>query len=91
MGEQEVTEVERTSASGTEQTLTTELLTPEEVEEAQRSIEQLLDGLGTAILGQRQLLELVVICLLARGHMLLEGLPGLGKTELVKALSALLG
>ena len=32
-----------------------------------------------------------MICLLARGHMLLEGLPGLGKTELVKSLSSLLG
>ena len=37
------------------------------------------------------LLELVAICLLARGHILLEGLPGLGKTELVKVLASLLG
>ncbi|MGD9856099.1 MAG: AAA family ATPase [Planctomycetaceae bacterium] len=54
-------------------------------------IARLIDGLGTAILGQQELLELVTICLLARGHMLLEGLPGLGKTELVKSLSSLLG
>jgi MoxR-like ATPase len=47
--------------------------------------------LGRAILGQRELLELVTISLLARGHLLLEGLPGLGKTELIKALSKLLG
>ena len=67
------------------------LLTPEELDEARQALDKLLDGLGTAILGQRELLELVVICLLARGHMLLEGLPGLGKTELVKSLSALLG
>ncbi|NOX53487.1 MAG: AAA domain-containing protein [Planctomycetes bacterium] len=52
---------------------------------------RILEGLETAILGQRELLEMVVICLLARGHMLLEGLPGLGKTELVKALARLLG
>ncbi len=32
-----------------------------------------------------------MICLLARGHILLEGLPGLGKTELVKVLASLLG
>jgi len=37
------------------------------------------------------LLHLVVTCLLARGHMLLEGLPGLGKTELVKSLASLFG
>ena len=43
------------------------------------------------LLGQDELLDLVVIALAARGHLLLEGLPGLGKTELVKALGALLG
>ena len=52
---------------------------------------RLTEGLNRAILGQRQLIDLVTTCLLARGHMLLEGLPGLGKTELVKSLSALLG
>lgn len=75
----------------TDTPLSSQLLTPEEVAEAQQLIDRLLEGLGTAILGQRELLELVTICLLARGHMLLEGLPGLGKTELVKSLSALLG
>jgi MoxR-like ATPase len=67
------------------------LLSPAEVDEARQTLERFLDGLGTAILGQQELLELVVICVLSRGHMLLEGLPGLGKTELVKALSSLLG
>jgi len=80
-----------TSFSGLTADSSCRLLRPEEVEEARRSIGKLLDGLGQAILGQQELLELVVICLLARGHMLLEGLPGLGKTELVKSLSALLG
>ncbi|MDA0832023.1 MAG: AAA family ATPase [Planctomycetota bacterium] len=67
------------------------LLTPQEVESSQQQLQSLLAGLEQAIIGQRNLLDLVVICLLARGHMLLEGLPGLGKTELVKSLSALLG
>ena len=67
------------------------LLSPDEVTEARDTIRRLLDGLGQAILGQDDLLERVVICLLSRGHLLLEGLPGLGKTELVKALSAVLG
>jgi MoxR-like ATPase len=67
------------------------LLAPEEVEDARRMAQRLIDGLGQSILGQRDLLARVVICLLARGHLLLEGLPGLGKTELVKALAALLG
>lgn len=67
------------------------MLTPEEVEQSREHLNRLLSGLESSILGQRALLESVVICLLARGHMLLEGLPGLGKTELVKSLSALLG
>jgi MoxR-like ATPase len=67
------------------------LLTPTEVAEAQQLLLRLTDGLGSVILGQPRLIEQVVICLLARGHILLEGLPGLGKTELVKSLSALLG
>jgi MoxR-like ATPase len=67
------------------------LLSPDEVAEARQLSRRLVDGLGTAILGQQELIELVVICLLARGHILLEGLPGLGKTELVKSLAALLG
>ncbi|MCH8829230.1 MAG: AAA family ATPase [Planctomycetes bacterium] len=67
------------------------MLTPEEVRDANGTLKRLLDQLGTAILGQRELLETVLICLLSKGHLLLEGLPGLGKTELVKSLSALLG
>ena len=68
-----------------------DLLKPEAVKESGEAIERLLGGLRKVILGQEDLLQLVVTCLLARGHMLLEGLPGLGKTELVKALSSLLG
>ncbi len=78
-----------TATSSTRSTGT--LLSPADIERANQQIGRLLEGLGTAILGQRELLEQVTICLLARGHLLLEGLPGLGKTELVKALSALLG
>src|SRR5579871_613844 len=67
------------------------LLTPAEVEQARGLAASLLEGLGQSIFGQKELLELVVICLLARGNMLLEGLPGLGKTELIKSLGQLLG
>ena len=66
------------------------LLTPEEVAGARDDLERLLAGLRSAIFGQDDLLRHVVVCLVARGHMLLEGQPGLGKTELVKSLSALL-
>jgi MoxR-like ATPase len=42
---------------------------------------------GKAIVGQSRVVEGVLTALLAGGHVLLEGVPGLGKTELVKALS----
>ncbi|MDR2862959.1 MAG: MoxR family ATPase [Puniceicoccales bacterium] len=47
----------------------------------------LRDALANVLFGQEELIELVITGLVARGHMLLEGLPGLGKTELVKGLS----
>tara|TARA_R110000850_G_scaffold242043_3_gene366690 strand:+ start:2456 stop:3460 length:1005 start_codon:yes stop_codon:yes gene_type:complete len=43
--------------------------------------------LNQVIYGQEPLIDLVVTGVLARGHILLEGLPGLGKTELVKGLA----
>jgi MoxR-like ATPase len=66
------------------------LLSPEAVAAAQKKIARLSADLGRVILGKPQMLDEVVAALLGRGHVLLEGLPGLGKTELVKALSRLL-
>jgi MoxR-like ATPase len=51
----------------------------------------LLDAMNEVLYGQEELIEAVVTGLLARGHLLLEGLPGLGKTELVKGLSGAIG
>jgi MoxR-like ATPase len=67
------------------------LLSPEAVETAQARALEIQDGLDRALLGQADLTRMVVVACLARGHVLLEGLPGLGKTELVKALASLLG
>src|SRR5262249_45964117 len=67
------------------------VLSQAETLHAKERVDRVLAELGRAILGQGELLELVTISLLARGHLLLEGLPGLGKTELIKALSKLLG
>ena len=66
------------------------LLTPDRVAGAQAKIARLVGELRRVILGKEQTIDEVVAALLARGHVLLEGLPGLGKTELVKALSRLL-
>ncbi|MBM6700560.1 AAA family ATPase, partial [Bifidobacterium pullorum subsp. saeculare] len=51
---------------------------------------RLVGELRRVILGKEEMIDEVTAALLARGHVLLEGLPGLGKTELVKALSRLL-
>ncbi len=71
--------------------MTESLLTPERVERGQALLHQLRDGMARVILGQDDLCDLTTIALAARGHVLLEGLPGLGKTELVKSLATLLG
>jgi MoxR-like ATPase len=67
------------------------LLSPAEVEVARSAALRILEGLDRTLLGQKELTRLVLVGCLARGHVLLEGLPGLGKTELVKALATLLG
>lgn len=69
----------------------TGLMTPEQVQDGQRKLLAVRTALGRVILGQDELLDLVSIALAARGHVLLEGLPGLGKTELVRTLGQLLG
>jgi len=58
----------------------------EDAERASRRLGELVETLCQVLLGQRPLIEAVVTGILAGGHVLLEGLPGLGKTQLVKAL-----
>jgi MoxR-like ATPase len=66
------------------------LPSPERVADAQARIGRVVDGLRRVVLGKDAEIDEVVTALLARGHVLLEGLPGLGKTEMVKGLSRLL-
>jgi MoxR-like ATPase len=70
---------------------TAALLSPDAIEAARRAALRIQVGLDRTLLGQENLTRLVLVGCLARGHVLLEGLPGLGKTELVKALATLLG
>ena len=46
--------------------------------------------IGKIIVGQQDVVDGVLICLLAGGHVLLEGVPGLGKTTLLRTLSRVL-
>ncbi|MBE0503926.1 MAG: AAA family ATPase [Desulfuromonadales bacterium] len=50
-------------------------------------VEPLLTEIGKAVVGQRKLLEALLIGLLCRGHVLIEGVPGLAKTRTVNALA----
>jgi MoxR-like ATPase len=54
----------------------------------QSSILELRNALSTVIVGQQNLLDRLIIGLLADGHVLVEGLPGLAKTTAVKTLAA---
>jgi MoxR-like ATPase len=50
-------------------------------------VDDLKRSMGQVIIGQEDVIELLVTCLLAGGHALVEGVPGLGKTLLVKSLA----
>ena len=54
-------------------------------------VDQARQALGTIILGKEEQISLALACLLARGHLLIEDLPGLGKTMLAQALARVLG
>src|SRR6516162_7293681 len=64
---------------------------PEEVQatvaQFQRDVRRLRDEVGKVIVGHEAIVEGVVMALLAGGHALLEGVPGLGKTMLVRTLA----
>jgi MoxR-like ATPase len=60
--------------------------------DAQRAtVERARKALGGIILGKNEQITLALACLLARGHLLIEDLPGLGKTMLAQALARVLG
>ncbi len=66
------------------------LPSPEEIAPAREALARTLDELDRILLGRHELHRLVLAGILARGHILLEGLPGLGKTALVKAVGDVL-
>ena len=54
-------------------------------------ISKVLENVGKVIIGKEEVLEKLLAGLLAGGHVLLEDVPGTGKTKMAKALSASLG
>ena len=61
------------------------------VRELGQRVQNLRAQVGGVILGQEPLIHDLLVAVLAGGHVLLEGLPGLGKTKLVKTLASSLG
>src|SRR3954452_5322165 len=58
-----------------------------EVQDFQRGIGALREEVGKMIVGNREVVDGVITCVLAGSHALLEGVPGLGKTMLVRTLA----
>ena len=69
----------QTTATGSESSV------QEQVDHFRASIKILRDEIGKTIVGNKEVIDGVLSCMLAGGHALLEGVPGLGKTMLVAA------
>jgi MoxR-like ATPase len=65
-----------------------ELMHPTEV---QQFAETVIDNVERVIVGKREAIELVMVALLCEGHVLIEDVPGTGKTMLARAVAASLG
>jgi MoxR-like ATPase len=62
----------------------------ERVQQEGDFLRQILAALETVVVGQRPLMERILVALLANGHLLIEGVPGLAKTTVVKTLASLI-
>src|SRR5688572_26075958 len=60
------------------------------IEEFHSTAAAIVSEVGKIIVGQDNVVRHVLICIIAGGHALLEGVPGLGKTSLVRAMSSVL-
>ena len=67
-----------------------EVLSPEDLGPATEVAEKMLGQLDSILLGRTELHRMVLVGILSQGHILLEGVPGVGKTALVKALGELM-
>jgi MoxR-like ATPase len=61
------------------------------LEQIRQLVEITADNVGKVIVGKRREVELVLVALLCRGHVLIEDVPGVGKTVLAKAIATSIG
>ena len=59
----------------------------EQITDARNIVSRLMDNLKTFVVGKDAMMELGLITLLSNGHLLIEGVPGLGKTTLAKTIA----
>lgn len=62
-------------------------MNPIKLEQVNPAIASLIDNIEKVLIGKRSVIELMVAAVLANGHVLLEDVPGVGKTMMVRALS----
>lgn len=62
-----------------------------EIDRFKKDFDSITEEIGKVIVGNKDIVEKILIAFFANGHVLLEGVPGLGKTLLVKSLSKALG
>ena len=55
------------------------------------NFDRIVEQIGSVVIGKQEQIRLALTCLLAKGHLLIEDIPGIGKTTLAKVLSKSLG
>ncbi|MFP3393313.1 AAA family ATPase [Brevibacillus sp. SIMBA_040] len=66
-------------------------MNPIKMEQTHPSVLKLIDNIEKVLIGKRSVIEMLVAAVLANGHVLLEDVPGVGKTMLVRALAKSVG
>ena len=57
----------------------------------QKAVDQIVSNVSKVLLGKQQQIRLSLACLFAQGHLLIEDLPGMGKTTMAHTLAKVLG